>query len=347
MGADATLPGRGDLGPDEVQRVCIVGAGTIGSLLAGHLSRVAEVWVLTRRPEHAEALERDGLRVSGKSEFVGRVRATSQAAEVPPFDLGVVAVKATDLEPVAVRLSGLSPAATMMTIQNGLGAEEVVARHGEWPLISSVTFMSGTRHSDTYVEYELDTATWLGPWAQTATPMATVEAVAALINASGLRAKAFSDLVPAQWSKLIFNSAVNGVSALTELPHVALFADEDALAPVVRTLMDEGKAVAAAAGIEPYEDPWEMNLTAVARGETNRSDYAHLPSMLEDVLAHRQTEVEFIAGAVVREAARLGVDVPVTAAVHRLIKGREASWSVRRSPATEPAPTSSAAPLTT
>jgi 2-dehydropantoate 2-reductase len=73
-----------------------------------------------------------------------------------------------------------------------------------------------------------------------------------------------------------------------------------------------------------------MNLLAVARGETNRSDYAHLPSMLEDVLAHRRTEVDFIVGAVVREAARLGVEVPLTAAVHRLIKGREASWELRR-----------------
>lgn len=314
---------------EEIGRVCVIGAGTIGSLLAGHLSRVCEVWVLTRRAEHAEALEREGLRISGKSELVGRVRATSEAAQLPRFDLGIIAVKATDLDHVAARLAGLAPGATMMTIQNGLGAEEVVARHGDWPLISSVTFMSGTRHCDTHVEYELDTATWLGPWAPTRTPMAVVEAVARLINGSGLRAQAFADLVPAQWSKLIFNSAVNTVSALTELPHVALFADEHALGPVVRALVEEGKAVAAAAGIELYEDPWEMNLLAVARGETNRSDYAHLPSMLEDVLAHRRTEVDYIAGAVVREAARLGVRVPVTAALHRLVKGREASWELR------------------
>lgn len=317
--------------PPQIHRVCVIGAGTIGSLLAGHLSRVNEVWVLTRRPEHAAALEREGLRVSGKSELVAGVRATSDASELPPFELGIIAVKATDLEQVAGMLSGLAPGATMMTIQNGLGAEEVIARHGAWPLISSVTFMSGTRHSDSHVEYELDTATWLGPWAQTSAPMAMVEAVASLINASGLHAKAFADLLPAQWSKLIFNSAVNSVSALTELPHVALFADEDALAPVVRTLIDEGKQVAAASGIELYEDPWEMNVLAVARGETNRSDYAHLPSMLEDVLAHRHTEVDFIAGSVIREAAKHGVAVPVTAAVHRLIHGREASWELGRS----------------
>jgi 2-dehydropantoate 2-reductase len=113
---------------------------------------------------------------------------------------------------------------------------------------------------------------------------------------------------------------------------VALFVDEDevwSLGHVVRALIDEGKAVAAAAGIELYEDPWEMNALAVKRGETARSDYAHLPSMLEDVLAHRATEVDFIAGALVREASKYGVAVPVTAAAYRLIKGKEASWRAR------------------
>jgi 2-dehydropantoate 2-reductase len=313
--------------------VCVIGAGSIGCLLASHLSRVCEVWVLTRRAAHAERLRVDGLRVSGKSSFVARPAATSDAAELPPFDLGIFAVKALDLDEAAGRLGGLAPEATMMTIQNGLGAEDVVARHGSWPLISAVTFMSGNRHSDVHVEYELDTATWLGPWAGTRTPLDRVRAVAELINVAGLRAQWMADLLPAQWSKLIFNSAVNGVAALTELPHVSLFAEEaepPALGPVVRRLIDEGKTVAAAAGIELYEDPWEMNVLAVARGETNASDYAHLPSMLEDVLARRRTEVDFIAGALVREAAKHGVEVPVTAAVHRLIRGKEASWTLLR-----------------
>ncbi len=315
--------------PAGIRRVCVIGAGAIGSLLAAHLSTVCEVWVLARRPQHAQRLRENGLRVSGKSELVGRVNPTADASELPDFDLGIVAVKATDLEHVAHRIEGLSPRATMMTIQNGLGAEEVIARHGDWPLISAVTFMSGTRRSDVHVEYELDTATWLGPWAGTQTDPTTVEEVAALINASGLRAQAMPDLVPAQWSKLIFNSAVNSVAALTELPHVALFAHEDepwSLGHVVRALVEEGKAVAAAAGIELYEDPWEMNVLAVARGETASSDYAHLPSMLDDVLAHRATEVDFIAGALAREAAKHGVAVPVTAAAYQLIKGKEASW---------------------
>ena len=313
--------------------MCVVGAGAIGSLLAAHLSRVCEIWVLTRRAEHAERLRRDGLTVSGKSELVASPQATADVAELPEFDLGIIAVKATELEHAGRRLSGLAPQATMMTIQNGLGAEEVIARYGDWPLISSVTFMSGTRRSDVHIEYELDTATWLGPWAGTGTDYGIVEAVAALINASGLKAEAMADLLPAQWSKLIFNSAINSVSALTELPHVALYADEDepsSLGLVVRALVEEGKAVAAAAGIELQDDPWEMNRLAVARGETLSSDYAHVPSMLTDVLAQRATEVEFIAGAIHREATKHGVAVPVTAAAHQLIKGKQASWRLRR-----------------
>jgi len=316
-----------------IKRVCVIGAGTIGSLLAGHLSQVCEVWVLTRRDDHAEQLNRHGLRISGKSDRLASVRATADASELPDFELGIVAAKATHLEAVAERLSRLAPGAAMMTIQNGLGAEEVMARHGEWPLISSVTFMSGNRHSDVHVEYELDTATWLGPWAGTHTSPELVAEVAGLISASGLHAEWFADLLPAQWSKLILNSAVNSVAALTELPHVALYAHEtepSSLGHTVKALVEEGKAVAAAEGIELYEDPWEMNKLAVARGETAASDYAHLPSMLEDILSRRPTEIDFIAGVIVRRAAEQGVEVPVTATAYRLIKGKEASWALAR-----------------
>ena len=77
--------------------------------------------------------------------------------------------------------------------------------------------MSGTRHSDTHVEYVLDTATWIGP-SRGGTP-ADARRVAELIGSSGLKAEAFDDLRPAQWSKLIFNATVNTVAALTGLRH--------------------------------------------------------------------------------------------------------------------------------
>lgn len=319
-------------------RVCVVGAGTIGSLFAAHLARVAETHVLVRRAQHARAL-RGGLRVSGKASFTAQVRATDDPAALPPVDLAIVACKATQLESVAASLEGRLPGATVMTVQNGLGAEEVLERHGDWPLISGVTFMSGVRHGDAHVEYELDTATWIGPWSAS---FDAVTEVHALLTASGLKAEAFPDLRPAQWSKLIFNSAVNSVAALTGLPHVAAFAAEeraDDLGHLVHGLVDEGRAVATAAGVELHEDPWEMNVRAVRRGATAAAagTYAHLPSMLEDVLHHRPTEVDAITGAVVREAERHGVPVPLSAAMWRLVKGREASWSLGRPRAAVPA----------
>jgi 2-dehydropantoate 2-reductase len=304
-----------------IERICVVGAGTIGSLLAAHLARVVDVWVLTRRPEHAAALTERGLRVTGRADFEVRIAATGDPGELPDCDLGIVACKGTDLDETAARLEARLGTATLMTIQNGMGAEEIVRRHGRWPLISAITFMSGTRRSDTEVEYVLDTATWLGPYE--GTPYELVEEVSRLLVAGGLKAEAFRDLRPAQWSKLIFNATVNSVAALSGLRHDFHFAAEDRpedLGHLVRGLMDEGKAVAAAAGVELRDDPWEMNVHATRRGS------AHYPSMLEDVDARRQTEIELITGTLVREAERLGVPVPLHRALYRLIKAKEDSY---------------------
>ena len=303
-------------------RVCVVGAGSIGSLFAAHLATVTDVLVLTRRAEHAQALNEQGLKVSGRHDFNARVTAAADPRDLPDFDLGIVATKANAVEEAADALSGGFPGATIMTVQNGLGAEEIVRARGEWPLISGVTFMSGTKHSDTHVEYILDTPTWIGPYGET--PFERVQEVAALLADAGLKAEALPDLLPAQWSKLIFNATVNGVAALTGLPHDEHFAAEgDAgdLGHLVHQLVDEGKAVAAAAGVELHDDPWEMNVLATQRGS------AHYPSMLEDVEAHRPTEVELINGALVRAAAEHGVDAPLQTAVYRLVKAKEASYS--------------------
>jgi 2-dehydropantoate 2-reductase len=304
-----------------VNRVCVAGAGVIGSLFAGYLARVTDVTVLTRREEHAAALNEGGLRVSGRGDFTSRVTAATAPEALPEPELVIVASKGGDVEAIAAQLAGHWPQAILMTVQNGIGADGIVARHGAWPLLAAVTFMSGTRHADTHVEYVLDTATWIGP--SRGTTADDARAVAALIESSGLKAEAFDDLRPAQWSKLIFNATVNTVAAVTGLrhdPHFAALAAPSDLGFLVRNLMDEGKAVAAAAGVTLDEDPWEMNVLATQRG------HRHAPSMLEDVHAHRLTEVDLITGSLVREAHRLQVPVPLHEAMYSLIKGVEASW---------------------
>jgi len=211
----------------------------------------------------------------------------------------------------------------VISAQNGLGSEEILASLTRGGVIRGTTFMSGTRHSDTHVQYELDTPTWLGPFEPTHTPFSVVQEATSLLIAAGLKAEALEDARPAQWSKLIFNASVNSVAALAELPHCPLFSKEDESADLGRLLhdlIDEGKAVAAALGIALHEDPWEMNKVGA---ETN-----HPPSMLYDIRHRLRTEVDFLGGAIAREAQRAGLRAPLHTALYRLIKGKEASWGL-------------------
>lgn len=306
-----------------MKRVCVIGCGSIGSIYAAHLARVAEVWAFVRRPEHACAINERGIRVTGGHEFHARLRATANAAELPPCDLGIVSCKATQTMEAVAPVAHLFASGAVLSAQNGLGAEEIIAELTRTHVIRGTTFMSGTRHSDTHVQYELDTATWMGPFEPTKTPFSLVKEAADLITASGLKAVALEDARPAQWSKLIFNSSVNAVSALTELPHSVHYAHEKEffdLGHLLHALIDEGKKVAAALGIKLYEDPWEMNKVGA---QTN-----HAPSMLYDVRNKLPTEVDFLGGAIAREAARAGVPAPLHTALYRLIKGKEESWKL-------------------
>ena len=183
--------------------------------------------------------------------------------------------------------------------------------------------MSGTRHDDTHVEYILDTETWLGPYEDT--PYESVEEAAALIRRAGLKVEALPDLRPAQWSKLIFNATVNSVAALTGLPHDPHFAAEEQptdLGHLVHDLVDEGKAVAAAAGIELHDDPWEMNVLATQ---------TRVGALSVDAGRRRSTQADGDrpdhrrAGA--RGRAVTGSTFRCITALYRLVKAKEESWS--------------------
>ena len=305
-----------------MKSVCIIGCGSIGSLYAAHLARVTEVWAYVRRPEHARALNEKGIRVTGTHDFHANLRASHDSAEMPEFDLGIVSCKALQTAEAVGPVAHLFRQGAILSSQNGLGSEEIIAGLAKTFVVRGTTFMSGTRHSDTHVQYELDTPTWMGPYEPTHTPFSLVKDAADLITASGLKAVALEDARPAQWSKLIFNASVNSVSALTELQHSVHFAEEKEfgdLGHLLHQLIEEGKQVAAALGIKLYEDPWEMNKVGA------QTD--HPPSMLYDIRHKLKTEVDFLGGAIAREAHRAGIPAPLHTALYRLIKGKEASWT--------------------
>lgn len=303
-------------------KVCIIGCGAIGSLYAAHLARVAEVYALVRRPEHAHAINERGIRVSGEHDFTATLHAAVNPADIPQCDLGIVASKATQTRESVATVAGHFRNGVVLSAQNGLGCEEIISELVRGPILRGTTFMSGSRHSDTHVQYELDTATWLGPFEPSGATFAQAKQVADLINSSELKAVALEDAKPAQWSKVIFNASVNSVSALTELPHCREYAYEEKfsdLGHVLHALIEEGKSVAAGLGIQLHEDPWEMNKIGA------QTD--HPPSMLYDVKHHYRTEVDFLGGAIAREAEEHGLKAPLHAALYRLIKAKELSWS--------------------
>jgi 2-dehydropantoate 2-reductase len=305
-----------------MKRVCIIGCGSIGSLYAAHLARVTEVWAFVRRADHARALNEHGLRVSGSHDFHASFRATHDPAALPQFDLGIVSTKATQTLEAVSPVAHLFQKGAILSSQNGLGSEEVIAGIAQTYVIRGTTFMSGTRVTDTHVRYELDTATWMGPFEPTNTPFSLVQEAADLICSSGLKAVALEDARPAQWSKLIFNASVNSVAALTELPHSHHYAEEKNfgdLGHLLHALVEEGKKVAEAIGVKLYEDPWEMNKIGA------QTD--HPPSMLYDIRHKLETEVDYLGGAIAREAHRAGIPAPLHTALYRLIKGKEASWT--------------------
>jgi 2-dehydropantoate 2-reductase len=304
------------------KRILIIGAGAIGSLYAAHLARVAEVWVLVRREEHASSINQRGIRVTGHNEVHSKPRASTKPSELPQFDFGIVATKANQTQEAFAPVAHLFCEGAVLSAQNGLGSEEIIASlMPGGHVIRGTTFMSGTRVADDHVRYELNTPTWMGPFEPNGTPFEKVEELVALLNASGLKAEALRDARPAQWSKLIFNASVNGVAALTELPHSPHFAAEAEfgdLGHLLHDLIDEGMQVAAALGIALHEDPWAMNCIGA---QTN-----HAPSMLYDVRHRCPTEVDFLGGAIAREARLAGVPAPLHTALYRLVKGKEASW---------------------
>jgi 2-dehydropantoate 2-reductase len=303
-------------------RICIVGCGAVGSLFAANLARLedVEVWAFDPAREHVEAINRDGLRLSGAEEVVGRLRATSDPAELPTCDYGIVATKAMH---TSAAIEATAPAFTdgcVATVQNGLGNEEALAEHAD-RVIRGTTFPAGKLLGPGHVQWDVKGDTTLGPFEPRPVPLAEIERLAEACTRAGLPTQAVSDARGPQWRKVIFNASTNPVGALTGLTHGRVCEDA-ALRGLVSGLVDEGKAVAAAQGIELDADPEDL-IDHAAKPEVA---YDHKASMLQDVEARRPTEIDYLNGGIARFGAEHGVPTPLNNAIWALVRGLERSW---------------------
>ncbi len=302
-------------------RVGVIGCGAVGSLFAAHLAQLDDVgvWAYDLHEGHVEAINRQGLRLSGVGDLVGRLRATSDPAEIPPCDFGIVAVKSMHTGAAMAAVAGRFEDGTVCSVQNGIGNEEIIAGH-VGHVIRGTTFPAGHVIEPGHVGWDTKGDTWIGPFEPSATPMAKVEELASALTRSGMSTVALSDARGAQWTKAIFNAATNPVGALTGLAHGEV-CDFEPTRRLVTGLADEGKAVAASLGIELDHDPEEMidHATRVA--------HDHKASMTQDVLARRQTEIDFLNGAIVGHGEEAGVPTPLNRAIWALVRALEDSWN--------------------
>jgi len=303
-------------------RVCIVGCGAVGSLFAAHLAQKgeAEVWAYDVWKDHIDAIRKNGLRLSGAAEFTARLNATSNAKELPRCDYGIVATKAIHTKSAIAEVAhAFDDASAVCSVQNGVGNEEIIAEHVKH-VIRGTTFPAGHPIAPGHVGFDIKGDTWIGPFEPTNTPMSKVEELAGLITRSGMNVIALKDARGAQWTKLIFNASTNPVGALTLLHHGAATRFPPA-GQLFNDLIAEGEAVATALGIELHGDPRAL----VQKGAS--APGKHRASMLQDVLAKRQTEVDFMNGAIVKWGEQTGISTPLNKAMWELIKGLEHGWS--------------------
>src|SRR6266852_4835244 len=304
----------------ERRRILIVGAGAIGGLYAAYLAKVAEVAVLDTNRAHVDAIRKDGLKLTGCTESATKLAAFASAAEMGqrPFDAVIILVKsqATEAAFASIR-PALEGRPVLVTFQNGMGNEELLARISDLDVAHGVSFEAARYDGPGRVHHLVHGEdSWLGP------ARGKVESIAwlgELMTRSGLPTKVVADPRGAIWGKFIFNSVMNPIGAIVQGVNAARYD-----VPEMRALIDDMAAecvrVAEALGIRLAFDPMYL----VQKTPAGESPLTHHPGpMAQDLEAGRGTEIEGMTGYVVRKAKELGVPVPVTESVYRMAKGVE------------------------
>jgi 2-dehydropantoate 2-reductase len=299
-------------------RIAVVGCGAVGSLFAANLGTLddVEIWAYDPWREHVDAINAHGLRLSGAGEVVGRVRAVSDPAQLPASDLGIVAVKSMHTSDALAATAHAFEHGAVCSVQNGAGNEELIAEH-VLEVIRGTTFPAGHVIEPGHVGWDTKGDTHVGPFEPSPAPFAKVQALADACTRAGMPTHALPDARGTQWRKLIFNAGSNAIAALTGRTHGQVA--EPPTRELAWAVMAEGRAVADAQGITLDMSPEEL-FDHAARKDVA---YGHKPSMLQDVEAGRETEIDFLNGAIAVFGERHQVDTPLNRALTQLVKGKE------------------------
>jgi len=302
-------------------RICILGAGALGSAIGGTLAEAGhDVTLVNRNREHVDAIRAHGLRLrtDGADRHV-RLAAVTATDGMAPVDLVIVLVKSLDTEPaITAARTIIGQDTIVISLQNGLGQEEVLARLvGKDRVLAGKTYaggvmlgpghvISGTNGKETIIG-ELDGAM-----------SARVVRLAKILTEAGLVTQASPNIVGAMWDKLLVNIATGALAGITGLTYGELYSVPD-LETTAIAAVSEAMAVAQAMGIAlETKDPRAPWVKAAAGLPPEFKT-----SMLQSLEKGALTEIDFINGSVVRAGQHVNIPTPVNATLVALIKGVE------------------------
>ncbi|SAL04792.1 2-dehydropantoate 2-reductase [Caballeronia arationis] len=309
-------------------KIAILGAGALGCAIGAALTEGGnQVWLLNRSAEHVEAMRRHGLRVddANGSRRV-KVQATTRAADAGAVDLVVVLVKSFHTY-AAMRgaLELIGPDTIVLSLQNGLGHEDVLADIvGRGRVLAGKTYVGGVMRDPGHIESGVTgKATYIGELDGRIS--ARVTAIAETFNAAGLVTTVSDNIVGTMWDKLLVNVATGALTGTTGLTYGQLY-DEPLLKNAALAAVAEAMAVAQAAGVTLSTTDPERAWTLAGEGLSP----AFKTSMLQSLEKGSITEIDFINGAVVRWGQRHGVPTPVNTTLVACIKGIERAMTDRQ-----------------
>lgn len=299
-------------------RIAVMGCGAMGSIYAALLASAGnEVMVIDRNADHIQAINQNGLRVSGASgDRSVKVRAET-SAQHESVELLILSMKAAHVSGAASARQMLDNNSVVVTIQNGLGSADVVAESlGSDKLIVGVAQGFGAALLEPGHSHHNDMkAIRFGAYCSEA--LSGLEVVEAAFASAGFDTEVSDDIEAVQWEKLICNAAYSGPCALTGMT-VGEMMDDPVMGPVSRAAAVEAYEIARLKGVAiSITDPVTYVRDFAARMPAAK------PSVLLDIEAGRFSEIDVINGAVPREAAKLGATAPVNATITALVQSLE------------------------
>ncbi len=302
-------------------KICVLGAGSLGCAIGGTLAENGnEVWLVNRSAKRVAAIAQHGLIMrTGERERTVKVNATTDCTDVGTVDLVIVLVKSFHTRDAMQNAAPLiAPDTVVLSLQNGLGHEEVLAE-----FVPAAQIMLGKSYVggqlldlNTVIAGTVGKETIIGEFNGTVSPR--IQKIADTFNSAGLKAEISANILGVVWDKIFVNVATGAVSGISGLPYGELYQSKELEATAIAAVT-EAMAVSRAAGIKTsFTDPkapWDK-----AGGGL---PYEFKASMLQSIEKGSITEIDFVNGAVVRAGKKWGVPTPVNETLVACIKGIE------------------------